>query len=109
MDKELEIGKIYEVHHSRKGKFIALLTDVAPAPGDEQDDHYLTVKYDVRQGTDQFRLATQPGQRFRESNLRPSLILRMEEYEEEHWLRNIPVKEPVVEKKKGLFGKLFGK
>lgn len=90
--KGLTIGTVYEIIHKRKGKFIALLTDIEPAPeGDEADDFFLKVRFDVRLGTDQYWMAANPKQRYRESNLRPSLILKMVELEGDHWLREVKV------------------
>lgn len=110
--KQLKNDKVYEIHHERKGKFVAVLLDVIPADkGDECDEVYLYIRYDVRTGTDQARLQTTGSkQRYRKSNIRPSLILQIEEYQGDHWLRELPsspepVKPSLLGKvKKGLFG-----
>ena len=107
--QQLTVGQVYSVHHQRKGHFVALLTAIVDAPPDDlQDTAFLTVRYDVRHGTDQAHLATQPKQRFRESNLRPSLVLGIEEYTGEHWLREV-APPPVVGKPqpKSLLDRLF--
>lgn len=107
---KLEKDGIYRVHHERKGVFVARLLDVVPADeGDEYDKQYLHMMYDVRAGTDQVGLAIVPGKdQFRESNLRPSLILKIEPVPEgEDWLREVKLPEPKAEKK-GLFDRIRG-
>lgn len=108
---KLEKSKVYQVHHKRKGHFVAILIDIVDAsPGDEQDEVFWTMRYDVRHGTDQAHLATQPKQRFRESNIRPSLVLEISEYVGEHWLREIaPLPVPIVEDKKNWFDRIFSR
>jgi len=108
---KLKVGIVYQVHHQRKGRFVALLTAIVDVPpGDKQDKVFWTMRYDVRHGTDQAHLATQPKQRFRESNIRPSLVLKIEEYEGEHWLREIaPPPVPIVEDKKNWLDKIFSR
>lgn len=92
---DLKIGNVYRVTHKRKGTFVAQLINVVDTdPRDTTDDCFLTMKYDVRAGTDQVGLAIAPGKdSIRVSNLRPSLVLRMEELEGEDWLRQIKVAE----------------
>ena len=112
VNKKLKIGKIYSIHHKRKGHFVAHLIDVVE--GDDLDPVFLTVKYDTRVGTDQHHLATQKGQAVRESNLRPSLIYSIEKTEEGGWLREIrvPTEEKVQEKQQGImdrFSSLLGR
>jgi len=86
--KELQVGKIYKIAHQRKGHFVAQLIEVED--GDERDPLILVVKYDVRFGTDQAHMAIEQGeQNVRVSGLRPSLIIQMEETEEQQWLREV--------------------
>jgi hypothetical protein len=92
--KELKIGQVYSIHHKRKGAFVAQLIGIEETPeGDEADDIFLKVKYDVRQGTSQANLAISPKDRVRVSGLRPSLILSMEPTEEQKWLQEVKVPE----------------
>ena len=107
-DIKLEVGKIYRIWHERKGSFVARLLAIVPAwEEDKYDTEFLHMMYDVRAGTDQMGLAIVPGKdRFRESNLRPSLINKIEEVPEgEDWLREIKLPEP----RKGLIDRLFRK
>jgi hypothetical protein len=72
--------------------FVAQL--LAIETGDDIDPIFLKVKYDVRSGTDQERLAINPGKDdVRVSNLRPSLITSIEPTEEGNWLRMVAVME----------------
>ena len=112
--KELKIGQVYLIHHKRKGTFIAQLVGIEDAPpGDEADDIFLKVKYDVRKGTSQANLAISPKDRVRVSGLRPSLVTSMEPTEEQNWLREVKVPEEIQSKpNKNLRNKLrdlFGK
>jgi len=112
--KELKIGQVYLIHHKRKGTFIAQLVGIEDAPpGDETDDIFLKVKYDVRRGTPQANLAISPKDRVRVSGLRPSLVTSMEPTEEQNWLREVKVPEEIQSKpNKNLRTKLrdlFGK
>jgi len=66
--------------------------------GDEADDIFLKVKYDVRQGTSQANLAISPKDRVRVSGLRPSLVISMEPTEEQKWLQEIKVPEEALPK-----------
>jgi len=93
--KELKIGEVYAIHHKKKGRFVAQLIDIVPAPEEDKiDDVFLTMKYDTRAGTDQANLAIVPGKsHVRVSNLRPSFILKIEKTEKGGWLREIPVQE----------------
>ena len=92
--KELKIGQVYSIHHKRKGHFVAQLIGIEETPlGDEADDIFLKVKYDVRQGTSQANLAISPKDRVRVSGLRPSLVISMEPTEEQKWLREVRVPE----------------
>lgn len=96
IEKELKVGKVYRVTHARKGTFIAQLIGVEQGdPGDEHDTIFLTMKYDVRAGTGQVGLAVNPGKdAFRVSNLRPSLIIKIEEVEAKDWnLEATPIKD----------------
>ena len=111
--KELKIGQVYSIHHKRKGHFVAQLIGIEETPpGDEVDDIFLKVKYDVRQGTSQANLAISPKDRVRVSGLRPSLVLSMEPTEEQEWLREVKVPEedlPKPDKKlMARFRDLFG-
>lgn len=108
--QDLEIGHVYRIAHERKGHFTAQLIDIVDTPeGDDKDDVFLTVKIDVRAGTDQFRMRTASKQSragdVRISNLRPSLIFQMRETEEGGWLRDVVIPEQ-KEEPKGLFNKL---
>lgn len=106
-EQRLTVGQVYSVHHKRKGHFVALLTAIVDAPPDDlQDDVFLTVRYDVRHGTDQEHLATQPKQKFRESNLRPSLVLEIQEYAGDHWLREV-APPPIEDKSRTGWHKIF--
>ncbi len=92
--KDLKIGKVYTFHHIRKGTFVGQLIGVERADSrDEADDLFLTVKYDVRTGTDQERLKVNAGE-IRVSNLRPSLIIQIDDIEEGGWLRKQKVAKP---------------
>lgn len=107
--KDLKIGKVYSIHHKRKGHFVAQLINVVPAwEGDEEDEVFLQVKYDVREGTAQYGLATQPSQKVRVSNLRPSLIHTMEPTDEQKWLMEVKVPEEEEKPDKSLMGRLKG-
>ena len=107
MELKWKVGNVYKFSHKRKGTFVGQLIEIVP--GDDIDPQFLTVKYDVRVGTDQVRLATTPGKNdVRVSNLRPSLILQIEEQEGEHWLREVRVPEEVQPKEKGFISRLFG-
>jgi hypothetical protein len=109
IDIELKRGSIYKIKHRRKGTFIAKLIDVVQAePDDPQDEIFLHVIYDVRAGTDQVGLAIVPGKdRERESNLRPSLIEKIEEFEGDTWLREVKLpKAAKAADKKSVFDKL---
>jgi hypothetical protein len=92
---KLTIGNIYKVTHKRKGVFVGQLIDIVDAePGDTEDYFFWQFKYDVRAGTDQERLAINPGKdSVRVSNIRPSLVTNVELFEGEHWLRAVAVKE----------------
>jgi hypothetical protein len=114
--KELSPGKVYRVWHARKGEFVCRLLEVLPADkGDSSDEELLHVIYDVRVGTDQAHLSVELGkQQYRESNIRPSLIKRIEELEGSNWLRDVqlpkvteivPVKQSGLERVLGFFRK----
>ncbi len=90
--KSLTPGKVYKIAHERKGHFVALFKkfdDEAFRIGDLDDDVYLHVVYDVREGTDQRHMTK--GNKFdiRESNLKPSLVISMTETKEQEWLRKV--------------------
>lgn len=109
-DIKLTKNKIYRIWHERKGSFVARLIEIVPSyPGDEYDKEYLHMIYDVRAGTDQVGLAVTPGKdKVRESNLRPSLIIKIEEVPEgEDWLRKVELPKPP--KKKGLIDRILDK
>ncbi len=86
MDKTLTIGRVYAIGHKRKGDFRAVLIDIVP--GDAADPELLTVKIDTRPGSGQERLARTARAAVTVTNLRPSLIVRIEEMtgEGESWL-----------------------
>ena len=85
MDKELTIGMVYAIGHKRKGDFRAQLVDIVP--GDAADPSLLTFKIDTRMGSGQERLARAANARITVTNLRPSLIMRIEEMPEGNdWL-----------------------
>lgn len=114
MRKKLEIGKIYTVTHQRKGTFVALLEDILTAKeagfeGDEQDEVFLAMVFDVRAGTDQEGLATVKGQVERRSQLRPSVIITIEEYDGDSWLRQVKRKPvPKTKEKQNLLATVRG-
>ena len=91
----IQIGEVYRIHHRRKGQFVAQVIGVEQAdPGDLQDRYFVTVKYDVRVGTDQANLSIEIGkQQVRVSNLRPSLVDSIDHLEGENWLRMVRVAE----------------
>lgn len=99
---KVKVRSIYRFEHHSKGSFVAKVTGIGPVwEGDEIDDHFIYVIYDVRAGTDQARLSTKPEKEYvRESALRPSKISAVTEHEGGDWLREIKVE------KKGLKGLL---
>lgn len=96
--KKLKIGSVYRIQHTRKGSFVAMLVAVEETQaGDKQDELFLTMKYDVRAGTDQVGLSIAHGKdRVRISNLRPSLIRQIDEEENGEWLREVVTPEEKV-------------
>jgi len=83
---DLELNKVYAVHHKRKGHFKAQLIDIILADaGDQQDETLLTMKIDTRRGWGQEQLARAPGP-VAVTNIRPSLVVSMELLEGEDWL-----------------------
>jgi hypothetical protein len=95
MNMEMEHGKVYKIWHKRKGPFVAQFLGIVE--GDEVDPQFIYVRYDVRVGTDQAHLSTNPGkQNVRESNLRPSLITNIELFTDNHWLRELKSPEPPI-------------
>lgn len=105
---KLVVGNTYKIIHKRKGCFIGQLIDVVE--GDSADSQFLTFKYDVRAETDQARLAVNPGKgKVRVSNLRPSLVTKIEEVEGNEWLRNQIVPAELRRKEERRFvNRLFG-
>ena len=99
---KVRVGNIYRFEHSSKQSFVAKVRGIGPAwEGDEVDDHFVYVIYDVRAGTDQSYLSTKPEkENVRESALRPSKINAVKEHEGGEWLREIKIQ------KKGLKGLL---
>ena len=90
---KLEIGKIYNISHKRKGHFVGLLMGISNT---NDDDTFLHVKYDTRTGTDQISLSLVPGKaNIRETNLRAKLINVMNEFEGESWLRDVKIPKPL--------------
>jgi len=77
MTKNLVIGKVYAIGHKRKGDFRAQLIDIVP--GDAQDPQLLTFKIDTRPGSGQERLARSKGASITVTNVRPSLVVRIDE------------------------------
>lgn len=113
---DLKEGKIYKIAHARKGHFVGMFLgwdDEAFRIGDKEDFVFLTFKYDVRVGTDQAHLSTGVKDTtgvpsaVRVSNLRPSLILKITETEEQEWLREVVVPEENT-KKPTLKERIFG-
>lgn len=101
-----EIGEVYQITHTKKGTFVGQLIDIVDSEGDEYDQLFLTFKYDVRVNTDQERLSPEPGKMdVRVSNLRPSLILKLERLEGEDWLREVEVKEEKTPKQRKSYPK----
>jgi hypothetical protein len=84
MDKELTIGKVYAIGHKRKGDFRAQLVDIVP--GDASDPSLLMFKIDTRPGSGQERLARAANAKITVTNIRPSLITRIEEMPDDDWL-----------------------
>lgn len=105
--KDVKIGKIYDVHHKRKGPFVAQLINFEKC--DKVDPVIMVMKYDVRAGTAQAGLATTPTQAVRVSGIRPSLVLRIEETDGDSWLREVkvPEEEKIVRKEPGFLDKLL--
>jgi hypothetical protein len=100
LTKDLQIGKVYAVHHRRKGHFKAQLIDIVKADeGDEQDTVLLTMKIDTREGGGQERLARSPGP-VTVTNIRPSLIFNIDELPGEDWL----IQQRVVEEERPKVG-----
>lgn len=86
---DFSIGQIYSVHHARKGYFVGELMAIVPTPkGDQQDAFFLTMKIDVRKGTDQAHLAN-ASESVALKNIRPSLILSYQVTTQEDWLRSV--------------------
>lgn len=103
--KDLTIGKVYAVHHKRKGHFKAQLIDIVRADeGDEQDAVLLTMKMDTREGTGQERLARSPGA-VTVTNIRPSLVLNIDELPGEDWL----LQQRVIEEERPRVGAVIPK
>ena len=100
---KVEVGNIYRFEHSSKQSFVAKVTGIGPAwEGDEVDDHFVYVIYDVRAGTDQAYLSTKPEkENVRESALRPSKISGVSKHEGGDWLREVK-----SEKRAGLMSRL---
>lgn len=104
--KNIKINKIYKVLHQRKGAFVAQL--IGFEEGDDIDPIIMVMKYDVRVGTAQAGLAMTPKQRVRVSGIRPSLVSRIEETNEDSWLREVRVQEEeTVKKEPGLLDRLL--
>lgn len=82
--KNLVIGRVYAVGHRRKGDFRGQLIDIVP--GDAADSQLLTFKIDTRPGSGQERLAHAKNAHITVTNLRPSLIVRIEEMPDDDWL-----------------------
>ena len=105
--KDVEIGRIYDVHHKRKGAFVAQLIGFEEC--DEIDLIVMVMKYDVRKGTAQAGLATTPKQAVRVSGIRPSLVVKIEETDGGGWLRDakVPEEESIKKKEPGFLDKLL--
>jgi hypothetical protein len=105
MELELKRGEVYRFWHKRAGEFVAQVLGMVE--GDEADPEFIHVRIDVREGSGQERLALSTAGT-RERNLRPSLILRIEKLEGEHWLRQLKlVKPPSLADR--LFARIAGK
>lgn len=89
--KQLTIGKVYAIGHKRKGDFRAQLIDIVP--GDTQDLQLLTMKIDTRPGSGQERLSHAKNARVTVTNIRPSLVVRIEEMPDDEWLLSQRVSE----------------
>jgi hypothetical protein len=99
VSKSLEVGKCYSVHHSRKGHFVGQLLAVVQTDAlDEADTVLLTMKIDVRAGTDQAAIARSPREGVHVVNIRPSLVYQIELTEDSEWLRNVHVAEEELPK-----------
>jgi hypothetical protein len=91
---DIVIGRIYAVQHTRKGHFVGELIGIEDTPaGDPQDQFFLTLKIDVRKGTDQARLAN-ASEAVAVKNIRPSLIVSIAETNREQWLRQVHLTRP---------------
>lgn len=82
--KSLVIGKVYAIGHKRKGDFRGQLIDIVE--GDAQDPQFLTFKIDTRPGSGQERLARSKHAAITVTNVRPSLVVRIEEMPDDEWL-----------------------
>lgn len=82
--RKLVVGKVYAIGHKRKGDFRAQLIDIVD--GDKQDPQLLTFKIDTRPGSGQERLAHAKNARVTVTNIRPSLVVRIDEMPDDEWL-----------------------
>ena len=101
MGANLKLGNTYRIKHKRKGEFVVQLIGIEETTHPtEVDKFFLTCRYDVRVGTDQAHMSFgtksektgQPAP-FRVSNLRPTLIDKIEPIKE-HWLRELKLPQP---------------
>lgn len=99
----LEVGKVYKIRHRKKGEFIVQVLEILPTDKEDMaDDFLLFCRYDVRAGTSQVGLSLAPGKmKTRESGLRPSHILGIEELTGESWKQQVDWPLAEVQKKKG--------
>lgn len=97
----LEVGKVYRIRHRKKGSFVVQVLRIIPAEkNDMADDFLLFCRYDVRAGTSQVGLSLAPGKmRIRESSLRPSHILSIDELIGESWRQQVDWPLAEVQKK----------
>jgi len=92
ISRDLNVGGVYAVHHKRKGHFKAQLIAIVPSADDPQDSILLTMKMDTRETGGQSHLARSPSG-VTVTNIRPSLIVSIEEMPDEDWLMQIRVPE----------------
>lgn len=79
MELNLEIGKEYSVTHKRKGFFRGVLLDLVPAPkGDPEDKKFLTFEIDTSKESGTEWLARVKGAEKTVTNIRPSLVTRIQ-------------------------------
>jgi len=99
----IKVGKVYKIRHRKKGEFVVQILEIVPTEEeDKADDFLLFCRYDVRAGTSQVGLSLAPGKmNVRESALRPSHILSIEDLIGESWKQQVDWPLAEVQKEKG--------